>query len=226
MHFGGLVLGVWLAAVAVGAGTEGVEPSRRGERVAEALRARGASDDLAVAAIAALPVVELRGAVPIGIHHFKMSWWRALAVSVVGNLAPIPLILLLLNPVTRWASRSRFGERLVERLLARVRRKAADIPRYEWWGLALFVAIPLPATGAWTGAMAAALLGMPPVRSMGAIALGVLIAGAIVTALSLLGWIGAGVAAAALLAALLAGARSRSRAAARDRDGDGITSAQ
>lgn len=203
-----MVIGLCVAACAAPAAAA----QSRGERVADALRERGASDDLAVAAIAALPVIELRGAVPIGIHHFGMSWWRALAVSVLGNLAPIPFILLLLNPVTRWARRSRVGERLVERLLARVRRKAADIPRYEWWGLALFVAVPLPATGAWTGAMAAALLGMPPVRSLGAIMVGVLIAGGIVTILSLMGWIGAGIAVAALLGAAVAGVRSGSRA--------------
>jgi len=209
----GLLIGLWVAStVAHAAGSPA-----RGERVAEALRERGASDDLAVAAIAALPVVELRGAVPIGIHHFRMTWWRALGVSLVGNLAPIPLILLLLNPVTRWARRSRFGERLVERLLARVRRKAADIPRYEWWGLALFVAIPLPATGAWTGAMAAALLGMPPLRSMGAIAVGVLIAGGIVTALSLPAWIGGALAAVGLLIAAAAGLRPGVR---RQKSGD------
>ncbi len=206
---GGLAIGVCVAAgAAPAAGAQS-----RGERVAQALSERGAPADLAVAAIAALPVVELRGAVPIGIHHFGMSWWRALAVSVLGNLAPIPFILLLLNPVTRWARRSRLGERLVERLLARVRRKASDIPRYEWWGLALFVAVPLPATGAWTGAMAAALCGMPPLRSLGAITVGVLIAGGIVTILSLLGWIGAGIAVAALLGATVAGLRSGARPA-------------
>lgn len=200
-----------MSLCAVIADAQPTSASSRGERVAEALRKHGASEELAVAAIAALPVIELRGAVPIGIHHFHMGWGRALAVSVLGNLAPIPFIVFALNPVTRWARRSRFGERMVERLLARVRRKAADIPRLEWWGLALFVAIPLPATGAWTGAMAAAMLGMPPIRSIGAIAVGVLMAGGIVTALSLLGWVGALIAAMALIGSVVASVRTRRR---------------
>ncbi len=189
----------------------------RGAKLAESLAGRGWSDDLSVAAIAALPVVELRGAVPVGILYFKMPWWRALAVSVAGNLAPIPVLLLLLEPLARIARKSRRGERLVEWLFARARRKTADIQKYERLGLAIFVAIPLPATGAWTGAIAAVLLGMNPCTSFGAIALGVLGAGTIVTVLTLLGWIGAAVATTALLGLAAAAARRRGRSAPHER---------
>lgn len=201
-----------LAASAVAAAAQSAPAAAgRGERIADRLRARGWSDDVTVAAIAAMPIIELRGAIPVAIHHFRQPWWRAMLISLVGNMAPIPLLLLLLDPVSRVARRTHWGDRFFEWLFARTRRKAADIQKYERLGLALFVAIPLPATGAWTGAMAAVLLGMGFRESFFSILLGVLVAGVIVTILSLLGWLGAAVAAAALLGAMVAAMWRRSR---------------
>jgi hypothetical protein len=97
------------------------------------------------------------------------------------------------------------GKKFFDWLFARTRRKTADIEKYEFWGLAIFVAIPLPATGAWTGAMAGWLLGLNFFRSLLSIFLGVLIAGVIMTALSLLGWIGAAIAGVVLTALLVGG---------------------
>lgn len=170
-----------------------------GERIAARLRGVGWSDDVVVGAISALPIVELRGAIPVGVGFLKMSWWRTFLVAVAGNMIPVPLILLFLGPLSRLCMRGRAGRRFFEWIFARTRRKTAEIEKYETLGLAIFVAIPLPATGAWTGAMAAFLMGMSFRHALWSILLGVLIAGAIVTALTLLGWIGAIVAGVALL---------------------------
>jgi uncharacterized membrane protein len=114
-------------------------------------------------------------------------------------MIPVPLILWFLGPLSEWVSRWPSGRRLITWLFARTRRKSAEIEKYETLGLMIFVAIPLPATGAWTGAMAAFLLGMSFRHAMGSIFLGVAIAGVIMTVLSLLGWWGAAIAAVALL---------------------------
>lgn len=178
------------------------------ERVATHLRDRGWPDSLTIAAIAALPVIELRGAVPVGINVLRRDWRLVLPIAILGNMIPVPFILLLLGPLSRALMRFRWGRRFFDWLFARTRRKAAGIEKYETLGLAIFVAIPLPATGAWTGAIAAFLMGIRFHHAMWSITLGVVIAGAIMTALSLLGWLGAAIAGAALLA-LAVGALSR-----------------
>ena len=170
---------------------------RIGANVAQRLREAGISEGMTVALIATLPIVELRGAIPVGNNAMGMRnrWWVTYAWAVFGNLVPVPFILLLLGPVSQFCMRWRIGRRFFEWLFARTRRKAAGVERYETVGLTLFVAIPLPVTGAWTGAMAAFLMGLRFRYALSAIAGGVLIAGIIVTILSLLGWIGAAIAA-------------------------------
>lgn len=184
-----------------------------GARIARALRARGLSPGMAVAVIAMLPIVELRGAVPVGINLLGMPWFRAVLWSVVGNMLPIFLILLLLNKAVGWLGHIPLFRRFFDWLFARTRRKTGLIERYEFWGLMLFVAIPLPVTGAWTGSVAAVIMGVPYWRAMLAIFCGVCIAGAVVTSLSLLGFWGAVIAALALLAlavnGVIAGLRRR-----------------
>lgn len=170
-----------------------------GERVAEALKQAGLPEELVVLAISTLPIVELRGAVPVGINLLRMDWRWVYILAVAGNMIPIPFILLLLGPVSRFCMRFALGRRFFEWLFARTRRKGAGIEKYETLGLTIFVAIPLPATGGWTGAMAAFLMGMKFHHAMLSILLGVLIAGVIMTVLSLLGWVGALVAGAALI---------------------------
>ncbi len=126
-------------------------------------------------------------------------------MAVAGNMLPIPFILLLLGPVSKFLMRFALGRKFFDWLFARTRRKSASIEKYEALGLTLFVAIPLPVTGGWTGAMAAFLMGIPFWKSMLYILMGVMIAGVIMTILALLGWIGAFIAGAVLLA-LAAGA--------------------
>ena len=109
-------------------------------------------------------------------------------------MLPVPFILLLLGPISNLCMKVPVGKKFFDWLFARTRRKTADIEKYEFWGLAIFVAIPLPATGAWTGAMAGWLLGLNFFRSLLSIFFGVLIAGVVMTALALLGWIGAAIA--------------------------------
>jgi uncharacterized membrane protein len=176
------------------------EEMHRGEKIARWMEEKGLSRTASVAAISTLPIVELRGAVPVGIVAFEMPWWKVYLVAVAGNMVPIPFILLLLGPVSKFLMRFAIGKRFFDWLFARTRKKSATIEKYEALGLTIFVAIPLPVTGGWTGAMAAFLMGISFWKSMLYILLGVMVAGVIMTILSLLGWIGAFIAGAVLLA--------------------------
>ncbi|NQU11755.1 small multi-drug export protein [bacterium] len=175
-----------------------------GEQIANVLRRGGLPDAAAVFLIAALPVVELRGAVPVG-HLFEMNPWLVYALAVAGNMVPVPLILLLLRPVSGWLMRFSWGKKFFDWLFARARRKSVEVEKYETLGLAVFVAIPLPVTGGWTGALVAFVLGMEFRHAFLSILLGVMIAGAIMTVLALMGWLGALVAAVVLLALAVSG---------------------
>ncbi len=152
-----------------------------------------------------LPVVELRGALPVAINLMGMPWHKALTLAVAGNLVPVPFLLLFLESVARWASRVRPGKKMVNWVFERTRRQGRAIERYERIGLALFVAIPLPLTGAWTGSIAAFLLGIKFNRALLSISVGVVIAGIVVTCLCLLGWIGAAIAGLGLCSLAIAG---------------------
>ena len=149
------------------------------------------SQELITVVISALPVVELRLAVPIAIYLFAMPWYKAFSLAVIGNLLPVPILLLFLDKLAKAISRFEVGKRAVNWVFERTRRRSKVIEKYERIGLMLFVAIPLPFTGAWTGSIAAFLLGLKFRYAFLSILLGVLIAGAIVTGLCLLGWIGA-----------------------------------
>ncbi|MGD9873460.1 MAG: COG2426 family protein [Kiritimatiellia bacterium] len=197
------ILTIILALLCATGGLMAAEPSAEhhstGAKIASWMRGTGLPDELTVVAISMLPIVELRGAIPVG-HIMKMNPWLVYALAVVGNMIPIPFILLLLGPVSRWLMRFDAGKKFFDWLFARTRRKAANIEKYETLGLTIFVAIPLPATGGWTGAMAAFLMGMKFHHAMLSILLGVMIAGVIMTVLSLMGWLGALIAAVVLLA--------------------------
>jgi len=157
----------------------------------EELLGLGFSKELVVLIISALPIFELRGAIPVAINLFHFPWYYAFLLAIIGNLIPVPLILLLLKAVVRFLSRVSIFDRFFRWLFAYTRKRGGIIERYERIGLALFVAIPLPVTGAWTGSLAAVLFGLKFKHAMLSIFIGVLIAGVIVTCLSLLGWVGA-----------------------------------
>ncbi|MCL1817032.1 MAG: small multi-drug export protein [Clostridiales bacterium] len=133
--------------------------------------------------LAMAPVAELRWAIPVAIGY-DFPPLAAFGLSVVGNMLPIPFIFLFIRPIFRWLRRLPRLHGPIERLEAKARHKSARVSRYRFWGLALFVAIPLPGTGAWTGAMIASFLDMRLKHAMPAIFIGVLIAGLLVTALS------------------------------------------
>jgi uncharacterized membrane protein len=159
--------------------------------VIEGLSNLGIAKELIVVIISALPVVELRGALPIAINVFHMPWYWAYLLAVIGNMLPVPILLLFFDSLAKIIRKVEIGKKLVDWVFRHTRRHEKIIQKYEWLGLMLFVAIPLPITGAWTGSIAAFLMGMKFKHSFLSILCGVLIAGVIVTCLCLLGWLGA-----------------------------------
>jgi len=143
---------------------------------------------LEVLAFAASPISELRGAIPWAILKCHFTWYYAFLVAVIGNLLPVPFILLFLDTASRLLSKVGPFRRILNWLFERTRRRGKIITRYERIGLALFVAIPLPVTGAWTGSLAAVLFGLKFKHAFLSIFVGILIAGVVVTGATVLGW--------------------------------------
>jgi len=136
--------------------------------------------------IAALPISELRGAIPLALA-MGFSPMKAFWLSMLGNSLPVIPALFLLEPVSNALMRYKPWKKFIDRLYARTKAKADLIQRYEALGLMLFVAVPLPMTGAWTGCIAASLFRIKFRYAFPAIFFGVVIAGLIVTAVCLLG---------------------------------------
>ena len=142
--------------------------------------------EIAVFIISMLPISELRGAIPFGISQ-GLGLKIVIPIAIAGNLVPVIPILFLLEPVSEYLRRFGIFKRFFDWLFERTRKKAHLVERYEILGLILFVAIPLPVTGAWTGAVAASLFKIRLRYAFLAIAIGVCIAAIIVTAISLIG---------------------------------------
>ena len=134
-------------------------------------------------ATAMVPVLELRAAIPYGVGA-GLGLPVSILVSTIGNLVPVPVIILVIRKIFAWL-RGKSGklDRLVTRLEKRADQKAEVGHRYEFWGLVLLVAIPLPGTGAWTGALVAAMMNLRMKKAFPAIAIGVVIAAAVVSIL-------------------------------------------
>lgn len=147
----------------------------------------GLSPHVIVLIISMLPIIELRGSIPVAILLFKIPWPEAVFLSVIGNMIPIPLVLLLMDWFFKLISKVNAGARFTQWLFARTRRKGKSIEKYEEIGLAVFVGIPLPGTGGWTGAFAANIFGLKFWKSLLFILIGVLMAATIVTPLTLMG---------------------------------------
>ncbi|UCF05433.1 MAG: small multi-drug export protein [bacterium] len=130
---------------------------------------------------AALPILELRGAIPYAIKFGGLGWKEAYGLAVIGNFIPVIPILLLLERVSTWLMRYPLWNRFFTWLFRRTRRRGKLIERFEVLGLMLFVAIPLPITGAWTGCVAAFLFKVPLRLAIPAILCGICIAGVVVT---------------------------------------------
>ena len=131
--------------------------------------------------VAMVPVVELRGAIPFGVVR-GLNIWTAIIASVLGNLVPVPFIILFIRKIFAWM-RAHMPklDGLVTRMEKKAEKNRAAVEKYAFWGLAILVAIPLPGTGAWTGALVAAMMEMRLKRAFPAIVIGVVIAGVIVS---------------------------------------------
>ena len=116
----------------------------------------------------------------MGMNPWSAFWW-----SVFGNMIPVVPVLLLLGPISKWLRRFKSFDRFFTWLFARTEKNSASIQKYGFWGLAVFVGIPLPMTGAWSGCVAALLLQMRSWKALLSIFIGVLIAACIVMAASL-----------------------------------------
>lgn len=141
--------------------------------------------------LASMPVVELRGAIPVGIVVLEQHPVLVFLLATVGNMLPVPIIMAGLGPFKRLLSNVRPLARLLDSMLGRARHQAEQFKeQHVFWALALFVGVPLPGTGAWSGAIVAYVLGLPFWAGVAANGIGVLIAGLIVTLLSCMGFAG------------------------------------
>ena len=132
-----------------------------------------------------LPIIELRGAIPLG-AAFGLPWWQTYLIAVAGNMLPVPIILLFVKAVLNWMAKCRVPlfNKISGKMFEKAEKNRDKIERYAFWGLTLFVAIPLPATGAWTGTLVAALFDMKFWKSLLAALIGVMIAGVVMTLVS------------------------------------------
>ena len=132
--------------------------------------------------ISMLPVVELRGAIPVG-YATDIPLIPNYIISILGNMLPVPFILLLVPKIIEWLSHSKVKlfVKIGDFLINKVQKNTAKITKYAVFGLFLFVAIPLPGTGAWTGSMVASMVNMGFKKSMISVFCGVLVAGIIVS---------------------------------------------
>ncbi len=157
------------------------------------------SPEVTVFIISMLPVFELRGSIPVGINHFGLNPLLVFIISITGNMLPVFFILLFLDGVTKVFYKIPLLSSFLEYLFRRTHHRSGVVEKYQEMGLVAFVAIPLPITGAWTGSLAAYLFGLKFWKSIFFIFCGVIIAGIVVTTLSLLGWLGAIIALTVLL---------------------------
>lgn len=137
--------------------------------------------------VSMIPIVELRGGLPFGVA-LGLTYPVAFLAAVIGNILPAPFIVVYIRRIFQWMRRKlpRFNG-VVDKLENKAHLKGNKVNKYKYLGLMLFVGIPLPGTGAWTGALAAAFLDMPLRKALPSIIAGVLLAGGIMTGLTYLG---------------------------------------
>lgn len=140
-------------------------------------------EELIAFVISLCPVLECRGGM-IASRLMEIPFLKAFIICYLGNMLPIPFIILFIRKIFDFLRRFKFFKKIVEKLEAKTEKNKEKVLRYEAWGLLLFVAIPLPGTGGWTGALMAALLDIRMKKSLPIIALGVLIAGFIMSGLT------------------------------------------
>lgn len=129
-----------------------------------------------------IPIIELRGGIPLGMA-LGLPWWQSFIYAVIGNMIPVPFILLFIKKIIAWTTtcRIKFLNKFGNWLVKKAEKNREKIEKYSFWGVCLFVAIPLPMTGAWTGTLVASVIDMKFWKAMLSAFIGVLIAATVVT---------------------------------------------
>ena len=126
--------------------------------------------------ISMIPILELRGALLVAGPLLGVPVSTAIPLCIIGNIIPVPFILLVITPIFNWMKGTKTFKPLVNKLESKAMSKSDKIEKYEFWGLVLFVGIPLPGTGAWTGSLIAALLGIKFKKAFPAVLIGICMA--------------------------------------------------
>ncbi len=139
-------------------------------------------EELSVFFCSMLPIIELRGAIPLG-ATLGLPWWLNYILAVAGNILPVPFILLFIKKIISWMTdcRVKFFNKVGAWLTKKAEKNRKKIEKYSFWGVCIFVAIPLPMTGAWTGSLAAAMIDMKFWKALISCFIGVIIAGVIMS---------------------------------------------
>ena len=141
------------------------------------------SKDAIVFIISMIPILELRGGM-LAASLLKISMVKGIVLCVIGNIIPVPFILLFITPIFNWMKGTRIFRPMVEKMETKALKKRDQVEKYEFWGLVLFVGIPLPGTGAWTGSLLASLLGIKFKMAFPAVIVGICLATVIMTVIS------------------------------------------
>lgn len=139
--------------------------------------------ELVVLIISMVPILELRGGI-VAAALLDIGMFKAIWLCMLGNIIPIPFILWFITPIFTWMKKTKLLRGMVEKLENKSMSKSDQIQKYEFWGLALFVGIPLPGTGAWTGALIASMLGIKVKKASLSILIGIILAAIIMTIIS------------------------------------------
>lgn len=141
------------------------------------------SAEFVVFIISMIPILELRGGL-LAASLLQIPITTAIPICIIGNIIPIPFILLFIKQIFKWLKKIRFVKPLIEKLEERAMKKSGNVEKGEFWGLALFVGIPLPGTGAWTGSLIASLLEVDIKKAVIAELVGIAIATLIMSIIS------------------------------------------
>lgn len=152
--------------------------------IIELLEAHNVSPQIITFLISMIPLLELRGSIIVAGSILRLPFLQTFIAAVIGNMLPIPFILFFIEKIFGWMKKVRGLQKFPEWIEAKAMKKSEQIEKYGYLGLFLFVAIPLPGTGAWTGSLLAVLFGMKPKKSLFFIFLGVLTAGIIMSLVS------------------------------------------
>ena len=152
--------------------------------IIETMEGWGVSPQIITVFISMIPLLELRGSIVIAGGILKLPFIQTFIAAVIGNMIPIPFILLFIKKIFDWMKKVKCLKKIPTKIEEKAMKKSEQIEKYGYLGLCLFVAIPLPGTGAWTGSLLAVLFGLKPAKSLFFVFLGVIIAGFIMSALS------------------------------------------